>query len=189
MTSETPTAQFDDKCKFLESMIGCFLCFKCKDVPGFKKDQRIRYLCLEKFHPLCNKCKSNCECGSSVMESPNPVFEQQLQDLPVFCSNYKEGCRFMCSHEDALNDHNIGCEFRFGNIHKQRLLTGEARGLPPKGEKRRQEEEHSFQQRRRLLWKLPPSSPFKYFIYFLWRKFAFKIINIRPNNTFYDFFF
>ena len=150
--AETSTAQFDYKCLFLQSSIGAHLCFKCKDVPGFKKDQRIRYHCHEKLHPLCNKCKSKCECGSLVMESPNPEFEQRLQGLPVFCSNFKEGCRIMFSHEDALNDHKIGCEFRLGTIHKQRLLlTGEGRGPPTKGEKRRQEEEHSFQQRRRLL--------------------------------------
>ena len=151
MATSSLNAQFDDKCNYLKCMIGSFLCFKCKDVPGFKKDQRIRYHCHDKSHILCNKCKSKGECGSSVMESPNPIFEQHMQDLPVFCSNYKEGCRYMFSHEEALNDHKIGCEFRFGTIHKQRLLTGEGMGLPPKGEKRRQEEEHSFQQKRRRL--------------------------------------
>ena len=84
------------------------------------------------------------------MENPNPEFEQRLQGLPVFCSNFKEGCRNMFAQEEALNEHKIGCEFRFG-IHKQRLLTWEGRDLPPKGEKRRHEEEHSFQQMRRLL--------------------------------------
>ena len=85
------------------------------------------------------------------MEKPNSVFEQRLEGLPAFCSNFREGCRYMFAHEEALNDHLIGCEFRLG-IHKQRLLlTGEGRGPPTKGEKRRQEEEHSFQQRRRLL--------------------------------------
>ena len=151
MATANPTTQFDDKCYFLGNMIRSLLCYKCKDVPGFKKDQRIRYLCSEKSHPLCNDCKSKCECRSSVMEGPNPFYEQMIQDLPVFCSNYKNGCRNVFSHEETLLDHKIGCEFRLGTIHKQRLLTWEGRDLPPKGEKRRHEEEHSFQQRRRLL--------------------------------------
>ena len=151
MATACPTAQFDYKCHYLEKIIESMLCFKCKNVPGFKKDQKVRYHCNEKFHSLCSDCKSKCECGSSVMESPNPEFEQRLQGLPVYCSNYREGCRYMFLHEDALKDHKIGCEFRFGTIHKQRLLTGEGRDFPSKGEKRRHEEEHSFQPRRRLL--------------------------------------
>ena len=85
--------EFDYKSKLLESIIESLQCFNCKDVPGFMKDQRNRYSCFEKSHQLCENCKDKCECGSLVVKFPNPIVKQMLKELPMYCMNYKRGCR------------------------------------------------------------------------------------------------
>ena len=104
--------QIDYKRKSLESMIESLQCFKCKDVPGFKKYQRNRYSCVEESHQLCEKCKSRCECGSLVVKRPNPPTKQMLEDLPVYCPHYKNGCRELFLQVESLDDHQEGCVFR-----------------------------------------------------------------------------
>ena len=104
--------ELDYKRKLLESVIETLQCFNCKDVPGFMKDQRNRYSCFEKSHQLCENCKDKCECGSLVVKCPNPIVKQMLKELPMYCMNYKRGCREIFAEPEGLNDHEIGCVFR-----------------------------------------------------------------------------
>ena len=50
----------------LENTIDSLQCFKCKVVPGLTQEQQNRYTCLDESHQLCEKCKSECKCGSVV---------------------------------------------------------------------------------------------------------------------------
>ena len=104
--------ELDYKRKLLESVIETLQCFNCKDVPGFMKDQRNRYSCFEKSHQLCENCKDKCECGSLVVKCPNPIVKQMLKELPMYCMNYKRGCREIFAEPEGLNDHEVGCVFR-----------------------------------------------------------------------------
>ena len=103
---------FDYKRKSLESVIEILQCFKCNDVPGSKKGQNNRYSCIEKSHQLCEKCKFKCECGSLVVKCPNPIVKQMLEDLPMYCENYKIGCREIFAKSEDLSDHQLACFFR-----------------------------------------------------------------------------
>ena len=105
-------SQIDYKRKSLESIIDSLQCFSCKDVPGFKKEQRNRYSCVDESHQLCEKCKPACDCGSLVGKRPNPALKKLLKDLPVFCQHYKTGCREMFLQAESLDDHQQGCIFR-----------------------------------------------------------------------------
>ena len=73
-------AQYNFKPEFLENTIKSLQCFKCKDVPGFDKEQKNRYSCHDNAHQLCEKCKNGpCECGSTVGKIPNPVVHEILK--------------------------------------------------------------------------------------------------------------
>jgi len=104
--------QFDCKRKMLESVIETLQCFKCQDVPGFKEEQRNRYICVENFHQLCENCKNLCKCGSVVTKRPSPVVHQILEDLPVFCPHYKRGSREVFAKSENLEEYLIDCIFR-----------------------------------------------------------------------------
>ena len=96
----------------LENTIESLQCFKCKAVPGFTQDQQNRYTCLDESHQLCEKCKSECECGSVVGRRPNPTTKKLLKDLPVYCPHYKNECRDIFLQADSLENHQQGCLFR-----------------------------------------------------------------------------
>ena len=83
-----------------------------QDVPGFKEEQRNRYNCNEKSHPLCEKCKDLCKCGSVVTKCPSPVVHQILKDLPMFCPHYKKGSREVFARAENLEEHLMDCVFR-----------------------------------------------------------------------------
>ena len=102
----------DYKRKSLENIIESLQCFKCKDVPGFKKEQQNRYSCVNESHQLCEDCKSKCDCGSLVLKNPNPTTKQILEDLPVYCPHYKNGCHQTFLQAESLDDHQQGCIFR-----------------------------------------------------------------------------
>ena len=104
--------QFDCKRKMLESVIETLQCYKCQDVPGFKEEQRNRYICVENSHQLCEKCKDLCKCGSVVTKCPSPVVHQILKDLPMFCPHYKRGSREVFAKAENLEEHLIDCIFR-----------------------------------------------------------------------------
>ena len=96
-------AQYNFKPEFLENTIKSLQCFKCKDVPGFDKEQRNRYSCHDNAHQLCEKCKNGpCECGSTVGKIPNPVVHEILKDMPMFCPHYKRGCRQVSAQAEDL---------------------------------------------------------------------------------------
>ena len=105
-------SQIDYKRKSLESIIDSLQCFKCKDVPGFKKEQQNRYSCVDESHQLCEKCKLKCDCGSVVGKRPNPALKKILKDLPVYCPHYKTGCHETFLLAESLDDHQQGCIFR-----------------------------------------------------------------------------
>lgn len=104
--------QFDCKRKMLESVIETLQCFKCQDVPGFKEEERNRYNCNENSHPLCEKCKYLCNCGSVVTKCPSPVIHQILKGLPMFCPHYKRGSREVFAKAENLEEHLMDCVFR-----------------------------------------------------------------------------
>ena len=104
--------QIDYKRKLLENIIESLQCFKCKDVPGFKKEQQNRYSCVDESHQLCEKCKLKCDCGSVVGKRPNPALKKILKDLPVYCPHYKSGCTDFFLQAESMVDHQQGCIFR-----------------------------------------------------------------------------
>ena len=104
--------QFDCKRKMLESVIETLQCFKCQDVPGFKEEERNRYICNVNSHPLCEKCKDLCKCGSMATKRPSPAVHQILENLPVFCPHYKRGSREVFSKAENLEEHLMDCVFR-----------------------------------------------------------------------------
>ena len=104
--------QFDCKRKMLESVIETLQCYKCQDVPGFKEEQRNRYICAQNFHQLCEKCKDLCKCGSVVLKCPSPVVHQILKDLPMYCPHYKRGSREVFAKAENLEEHLMDCVFR-----------------------------------------------------------------------------
>ena len=96
-------AQYNFKPEFLENTIKSLQCFKCKDVPGFDKEQKNRYSCHDNAHQLCEKCKNGpCECGSTIGKIPNPVVHEILKDMPMFCPHYKRGCRQVSAQSEDL---------------------------------------------------------------------------------------
>ena len=103
---------FECKRKSVEAVIESLQCFKCKDVPGFKEEQKNRYNCVNESHQLCEKCKEKCDCGSLVAKRPNPIVLKMLKDLLVYCQNYKTGCREIFAKAEDLEDHQEGCVFR-----------------------------------------------------------------------------
>ena len=46
------------------------------------------------------------------MKVPNSVAEKVLQDLPVFCVNYKRECRQIFDEPEALEVHEKNCDYR-----------------------------------------------------------------------------
>ena len=105
------TSSFEFKRKSLENIIENLVCYKCKAVPGPVEKQKNRYVCMN-AHQLCEECKSECDCGSQVGNLPNPLVHQILKDLPVYCPNYKTGCREMLLKVEDLEDHKLECVFR-----------------------------------------------------------------------------
>ena len=96
----------------LENTIESLQCFKCKAVPGFTQEQQNRYTCLDESHQLCEKCKSECECGSVVGKRPNPTTMKLLEGLPVYCPHYQNECREIFLQAESVEDHQQGCIFR-----------------------------------------------------------------------------
>ena len=114
-------AQYNFKPEFLENTIKSLQCFKCKDVPGFDKEQKNRYSCHDNAHQLCEKCKNGpCECGSTVGKSPNPAIHQMLKDMPVYCPHYNRNCREIFAQAEDLNYHQqvLGTRHDFTNFMK-----------------------------------------------------------------------
>ena len=104
--------QYNFKPKFLENTIKSLQCFKCKDVPGFDKEQKNRYSCHDNAHQLCEKCKNGpCECGSTIGKIPNPVVHEILKDMPMFCPHYKRGCRQVSAQAEDLKVRKIQKQF------------------------------------------------------------------------------
>ena len=96
--------------QLLENMIEYLKCHKCQAIPGPNKDKR--YSCHKNSHQLCESCRSKCKCDSSVMETPNLIVEKLLQDLPVYCRNYRRKCRQICDEVKDLEEHEKICDFR-----------------------------------------------------------------------------
>ena len=93
--------------QLLENMIESLTCFQCQAIPGKNKDKR--YSCHKNSHQLCETCKSKCKCGSSVMKCPNLIVEKLLQDLPIFCRNYRRNCRQIFHELKDLEEHEKTC--------------------------------------------------------------------------------
>lgn len=105
-------SKFDSKCKELLKILPELQCFKCKDVPGPKQDQKNRYICFNESHNLCEKDKVQCPCGSNVGKSPSPLVAKLLQDLPWMCKNFKSGCREIKENTEELEKHQRNCIYR-----------------------------------------------------------------------------
>ena len=95
--------------QLLENMIESLKCYKCQAIPGPNKDKR--YSCHKNSHQLCETCRPKCKCNSSVMKTPNLIVEKLLQDLPVYCRNYRRNCRQIFDEVKDLEEHQKNCEF------------------------------------------------------------------------------
>ena len=94
--------------QLLENMIESLTCYNCQAIPGKNKDKR--FSCHKNSHQLCETCsKSKCNCGSSVMKCPNLVVEKLLEDLPIFCQNYRKKCRQIFQELKDLEEHEKTC--------------------------------------------------------------------------------
>ena len=96
--------------QLLENMIESLKCYKCQAIPGPNRDKR--YSCHKNSHQLCEKCRSKCKCGSSVMKCANLIVEKLLQDLPIYCQNYKRKCPQIFDEVKDLEEHEKKCEFK-----------------------------------------------------------------------------
>lgn len=107
------TTKIKIKHEYLENTMEGLQCYNCKAVPGLTEELRTRYSCVDRSHQLCEKCsKSDCECGSAVLKHPNLPISQLLKGLPVYCPNFKAGCRQMFLEIGNLDYHQQECEFR-----------------------------------------------------------------------------
>ena len=105
----------------VEKIIKSLECYQCSDIPG--PNQEKRYSCHDHSHQLCAKCKDlGSKCESSVMDVPNSVVENLLEDLPFFCGNYKRKCRQIFHEVKTLEDHMKICEFRLISCPSRKCL-------------------------------------------------------------------
>ena len=105
-------SKFDSKCRELLKVLTELQCFKCKDVPGPRQDQKSRYICFNESHNLCEKDKAQCPCGSNVGKNPSPLIAKLLQDLPWMCNNFKSGCHEIKEKAEELRNHEWNCIYR-----------------------------------------------------------------------------
>lgn len=111
---------FEAKCELLREMIESLQCTKCKAVPGFEYESRVRFQCLNNPKVLCKLCMNECDCvcescqnaDSTPNPTPSPVIEKLLKNLPCFCPNYSHGCREIFANCESLKEHKISCIFR-----------------------------------------------------------------------------
>ena len=105
----TDMSKTESKSKRLKNSIHEFQCYSCKNVPSpsdFK-----RYLCIEKSHHLCYKCKlEKCICGSLVARKSSKIISKIVQNGLWFCKYYKDGCRKLLP-EKSLKKHQKKCNF------------------------------------------------------------------------------
>ena len=87
-------------------------CHECKDVPGHSSPKKRRYSCMEGSHVLCEDHKAKCPCGALVAKNPCPTIAILLEDLPLMCQNYKNGCSEIKLRSDELENHQGKCIFR-----------------------------------------------------------------------------
>ena len=98
--------------KSLEDIYKSLQCFRCFDIPSITKERWNRYSCIKNSHQLCEKCKTKCECGSAVVDYPNPSIHEILKDLPTYCANFNAGCREIFMQSKDLEAHQQSCVFR-----------------------------------------------------------------------------
>jgi len=100
--------------KSLEDIYKSLQCFRCFDIPSITKERRNRYSCIKNSHQLCEKCKTECKCGSTVVDSLNPSIHGILEDLPIYCANFNAGCReiYVQAKAEDLEAHQLSCIFR-----------------------------------------------------------------------------
>jgi len=98
--------------KSLEDIYKSLQCFRCFDIPSITKERRNRYSCIKNSHQLCEKCKTRCECGSAVVDYPNPSIHEILKYLPTYCANFNAGCREIFMQSKDLEAHQQICVFR-----------------------------------------------------------------------------
>ena len=102
---------FDAKCAKLKDMIWELQCFSCKSVPSPFGSGRNRYICDWNGHSLCEDCKYQCRCGSSVTRTPSKLIFKLLKDLPWFCGHYPFGCREILQKQ-RLENHERNCIYK-----------------------------------------------------------------------------
>ena len=105
-------AEFETKSKELLKILPDLQCHECKDVPGPSGAKKNRYNCVNECHVLCEKHKAKCACGSLVTKRPSHVIAKILQDLPMMCQNYENGCREMNMDVVQLELHQAKCILR-----------------------------------------------------------------------------
>ena len=105
-------AEFHIKSKQLLKFFPELQCHKCKDIPGPYGTKKYRYYCIEESHALCERHKVKCPCGSLVGKKPSPTVTKLLQELPLMCQNYEDGCREIKKDGEDLEHHKQKCIFR-----------------------------------------------------------------------------
>ena len=104
--------RFNIERKSIENIYKSLACYNCHEVPGPNEEQRNRYTCVVNSHLLCEKCKSQCNCGSWVGYRSISSIDAILKDLAMCCPNYNRGCREIFVQAKDLEDHRQCCIFR-----------------------------------------------------------------------------
>lgn len=102
------------KRQIMSQVMPTLICSACKKVPGPEKQANKRYTCVRNAHTLCQDCnqKRACHCGSTVSQSPSPLFEELIDCGVLYCSNYSDGCREVYSDASQHQMHCKSCSFR-----------------------------------------------------------------------------
>ena len=104
--------RFNIERKSIENIYKSLACYNCHEVPGPIEEQRNRYTCVVNSHLLCEKCKSQCNCGSWVGYRSISSIDAILKDLAMCCPNYNRGCREIFVQAEDLENHRQYCIFR-----------------------------------------------------------------------------